>query len=112
MQQMMRQKFLENKSFILARISLFTVNMQICILIDAAKKFEATKKIFFCPNTYIETFRKHVSRNSLYMAIEINRLSLNSDGALRTIIQRRTPQARNNTSTRERESEIERDFQI
>lgn len=29
----------------------------------------------------------------------MNRLSLNSEGALRTIIQRRTPQAKNNTST-------------
>lgn len=33
------------------------------------------------------------------MAIDINRLSLNSDGALRTMMQRRTPHARNSTST-------------
>jgi len=36
------------------------------------------------------------------MAIDINRLSLNSDGAFRTTIQRRIPQTRNNTSTKKK----------
>lgn len=38
--------------------------------------------------------------------MDIKRLSLNSDGAFRTIIHRRTPQAKNNTSTETREKEI------
>lgn len=57
-------------------------------------------------NTYIETFRKQVSKNSLYIAMDINRLSLNSDGALRTIIHRRTPQPKNRTSTENRRNAI------
>lgn len=52
-----------------------------------------------CAITYMETFRKQVIRNSLYIAMDIYLLSLNSDGAFRTIMQRRTPQARNPTST-------------
>jgi len=32
----------------------------------------------------------------------MNRLSLNSDGAFRTTIQRRIPQTRNNTSTKKK----------
>lgn len=43
--------------------------------------------------------RKHVRKNSLYIAIDIYLLSLNSVGAFRTNIQRRTPHDRKNTST-------------
>lgn len=39
-------------------------------------------------------------KNSLYIAMEMNLLSLNSDGALRTIMHKRTPHARNSTSTK------------
>lgn len=34
------------------------------------------------------------------MAIDMNRLSLNSDGAFRTTMHSRIPQTRNNTSTK------------
>lgn len=50
-------------------------------------------------DTYMDTLRKQVRKNSLQIAMEINRLSLNSDGAFRTMIHKRTPQAKNNTST-------------
>lgn len=49
--------------------------------------------------TYMETFRNIESKNSLYIAIEINRLSLNSEGAFRTTIHSLIPQARNRAST-------------
>jgi hypothetical protein len=38
------------------------------------------------------------------MAMEMKRLSLNSDGALRTTMQSRIPQTRNITSTESRKS--------
>lgn len=37
--------------------------------------------------------------------MDINRLSLNSDGAFRTIMHKRTPHAKNNTSTKKKDKE-------
>jgi len=51
-------------------------------------------------NTYIETLRNTDMINSLYMAIEINRLSLKADGVFRTITHNRIPQIKNKTSTK------------
>ena len=42
-------------------------------------------------NTYIVMFKKRDSKVSLYIAQLMKRLSLNSDGALRTDMQRRMP---------------------
>lgn len=50
-------------------------------------------------DTYIDTLRNTESRNSLYIAIEMKRLSLNSEGAFLTTMQSRIPQTRNSTST-------------
>jgi len=51
-------------------------------------------------NTYMETLRNTDMINSLYMAIEINRLSLKADGVFRTITHNRIPQIKNKTSTK------------
>lgn len=40
------------------------------------------------------------------MAIDMNRLSLNSDGAFRTTMHNRIPQTRNNTSTKKQKTQI------
>lgn len=54
----------------------------------------------------METFKKQVSKNSLYIAIDMNRLSLNSDGAFLTTIQSLTPKASPNTSTVKRKEKL------
>jgi len=47
----------------------------------------------------METLRNTDMINSLYMAIEINRLSLKTDGVFRPITHNRIPQIKNKTST-------------
>lgn len=47
----------------------------------------------------MEILRKSDRRNSLYMAMEIKRLSLNSEGAFLTTIHSLIPQIRKITST-------------
>lgn len=47
----------------------------------------------------METFKNIDNKNSLYIAIEMNLLSLNSDGAFRTTIHSLMPHAKNNAST-------------
>lgn len=47
----------------------------------------------------MDTFTNIDNKNSLYIAIDMNRLSLNSDGAFRTTIHKRIPHAKNNAST-------------
>lgn len=46
------------------------------------------------------------------MAIDMNRLSLNSDGAFRTTMHNRMPQTRNNTSTRKKNKQTNSELDI
>lgn len=50
--------------------------------------------------TYIDTLRNTDMINSLYIAIEMNLLSLKADGVFRTITHSRIPQIKNTTSTK------------
>lgn len=54
----------------------------------------------------METLRNTDMINSLYMAIEINRLSLKADGVFRTITHNRIPQIKNKTSTKKKKKYI------
>lgn len=54
----------------------------------------------------METLRNTDMINSLYMAIEINRLSLKADGVFRTITHNRIPQIKNKTSTKNEKKHI------
>lgn len=63
--------------------------------------------IYNVPNTYIDTLRNTDMINSLYIAMEMNRLSLNADGVFRTITHSRIPQIKNTTSTEKNKNKNE-----